>query len=132
MSAVGALDEAQEANPMADTTALDPTELPDIITSYLKAHQSRDVDTAMSGYAPDASVTDEGRTYTGADEIRAWLGRSASEYTYTIEMTGAAALDDNRYDVVHHLEGNFPGGQVDLHFRFTLNGGKISRLVIEE
>jgi hypothetical protein len=117
---------------MADTPAIGPTELPDIITSYLKAHQARDVDTAMRSYAPDASVTDEGKTYTGADDIRAWLGRSASEYIYTIEMTGAVALDDNRYDVIHHLEGNFPGGKVDLHFRFTLNDQKITRLVIEE
>ena len=117
---------------MTETPAVDPTELPEIITSYLTAHQARDLDAAISCYAPDASVTDEGRSYTGAEEIRAWLGRSASEYTYTIEMTGAAAFDDNHYDVTHHLEGNFPGGQVDLHFRFTLNDRKITRLVIEE
>ena len=47
-------------------------------------------------------------------------------------MTGTAALGDNRYDVTHHLAGNFPGGQVDLHFLFTLNDQKIARLVIEE
>ena len=116
---------------MVEPRAIDPTELPDVITSYLQAHQARDVDTAMRSYASDASVTDEGRSYTGADEIRAWLGRSASEYTYTIEMIGATALDENRYDVIHHLEGNFPGGQVDLHFRFTLNDQKITRLAIE-
>jgi hypothetical protein len=34
--------------------------------------------------------------------------------------------------VTHHLEGNFPGGQVDLHFRFTLRDGAIADLVIEE
>jgi len=116
---------------MTETPAIDPTELPEIITRYLKAHQARDIDTAMRSYAPDASMTDEGRSYAGAGEIRAWLGRSASEYTYTIEMTGAAALDHNHYDVIHHLEGNFPGGQVDLHIRFTLNDRKITRLVIE-
>ena len=68
----------------------------------------------------------------GHDEIRAWLARSASEYTYTIEMTGAEKIDDDHYDVTHHLEGDFPGGQVDLHFRFTLLHGRIARLVIEE
>ena len=34
-------------------------------------------------------------------------------------------------DVGQHLEGDFPGGVVDLHFRFTLDGASISRLVIE-
>jgi len=109
-----------------------PNDLPEVITSYLEAHQARDLDTAIERYTDDASVTDEGRTYNGPDEIRAWLARSASEYRYTIEMTGATSLGDGRYDVVHHLEGNFPGGKVDLHFRFTLRDDKIARLVIEE
>jgi ketosteroid isomerase-like protein len=110
----------------------DLDELPEVITSYLKAHQSRDLDTAIERYTDDASVTDEGRTYNGPDEIRAWLSRSASEFTYTIEITAATKLDDDRYDVTHHLEGNFPGGKVDLQFRFTLHDGKIAMLVIEE
>jgi hypothetical protein len=110
---------------------IDPAELPEIITSYLKAHQARDLDVAIQGYEPDAAVTDEGRTYNGHAEIRAWLSRSASEYTYTIEMTGASKLGDDRYDVTHHLEGNFPGGTADLRFRFTLRDGKIARLIIE-
>jgi hypothetical protein len=111
---------------------IDPTDLPDVITGYLKAHQARDLDAAMPYYAFDASVTDEGRTYTGPTDIRAWLSRSAGEYTYTIEVTGATIVDDGRYDISHHLEGNFPGGRVDLHFRFTLRNGQIARLVIEE
>lgn len=111
--------------------AVGPAELPEIITSYLKAHQVRDLGAAMQSYDPGATVTDEGRTYHGPAEIRAWLSRSASEYTYTIEMTGATKIGGDRYDVTHHLEGNFPGGTADLHFRFTLRNGKIARLVIE-
>ena len=109
-----------------------PAELPEVITTYLTAHQARDLDTAIERYTDDASVTDEGRTHNGPDEIREWLSRSANEFSYSIEMTGATKLADERYDVGHHLEGNFPGGKVDLHFRFTLRDGKIARLVIEE
>jgi ketosteroid isomerase-like protein len=110
----------------------DTTELPELITSYLRAHSARDLDVAVRSYAPDATVTDEGRTYRGPDEIRSWLSRSASEYTYTIEMTGAAKVGEDGYDVIQHLEGDFPGGVVDLHFRFVLRDGTIARLVIEE
>ncbi|HEV2378119.1 MAG TPA: nuclear transport factor 2 family protein [Streptosporangiaceae bacterium] len=112
--------------------AIDPAELPDIITSYLVAHRARDIDVAMRGYAPGATVTDEGKTYHGPAEIRAWLSRSASEYTYTSQVTSAAKTGEHDYDVLHHLEGNFPGGTVDLHFRFRLSNGTITRLVIEE
>jgi ketosteroid isomerase-like protein len=111
---------------------IDITELPEVITSYLRAHRARDLDVAVGSYAPDATVTDEGRTYRGPEQIRAWLARSASEYTYTIEMTGAAKVGEDGYDVIHHLEGDFPGGVVDLHFRFVLRDGMIVRLVIEE
>ena len=112
-------------------TTIDPAQLPDVITGYLRAHQARDLEGAVGAYRPEATVTDEGRTHHGHDEIRAWLSRSASEYSYTIEMTGAAKLDDDHYDVTHHLEGNFPGGQVDLHYRFALRDGAIARLTIE-
>ena len=106
-------------------------DLPDAVTGYLVAHQARDLDAAMRHYTVDAAVTDEGQTYIGHDEIHAWLARSASEYTYTTELISATRAGDDRFDAVHHLEGNFPGGVVDLHFRFTLRDGLISRLVIE-
>lgn len=104
--------------------------LPETITNYLKAHQAGDLDAAISSYTPDATVADEGRTYQGPDEIRAWLTRSSNEYTYTIEMIGASEIDEDHYEVTHRLEGNFPGGQVDLRFRFSLLDGAINRLVI--
>jgi ketosteroid isomerase-like protein len=115
----------------ADGQPITPEHLPASITTYLAAHQARDLDTAMRYYAPDASVTDEGHRYSGRDEIRAWLASAASEFTYTIELTSAARFGADRYDAVHHLEGNFPGGVADLHFRFTLRDGQISELRIE-
>jgi len=35
-----------------------------------------------------------------------------------------------RHDVYTHLEGNFPGGTVDLTNRFQLRNGRITRLEI--
>jgi hypothetical protein len=32
--------------------------------------------------------------------------------------------------VVHHLEGDFPGGSVDLRYQYTIRGGLISALTI--
>jgi hypothetical protein len=104
--------------------------LPELISRYLVAHEARDLDTAVGCYAEDATVIDEGNTYSGPQQIRDWLAHSASEYTYTIELTGARRIDDQRYVAVHHLEGNFPGGVVDLQFTFTLRDGRISQLTI--
>ena len=106
-------------------------DLPPAVTTYLTAHNARDVESAIASYASDAVVVDDGRSYHGTDEIRAWLAGAAAEYTYTVELVSAARLDNGRYDVVQHLEGDFPGGVVDLHYRFTLRGSSIVRLVIE-
>ncbi|GAA3785761.1 nuclear transport factor 2 family protein [Micromonospora maritima] len=112
-------------------SGISPDDLPVPITQYLVAHQARDVDAAVARCTPDASVTDEGHTYRGPEQIRDWLSRSSGEYTYTTELVAAARVDDRHFDAVHHLEGDFPGGVADLHFRFTLRDGLIARLVIE-
>ena len=110
--------------------SIGPNELPEVIASYVKAHQVRDLDVAIDRYATDASVTDEGRTYRGPEEIRAWLSRSASEFTYSIEATGTTRVGADHCDVMRHVEGNFPGGMVDLHFRFKLRDAKIAQLAV--
>lgn len=98
----------------------------------MTALDDRKDDRALATFTADAVVTDEGRDYSGRDEIGAWLATSVSgsEYTYTAEFTGATTAGTT-VDVGQHLEGNFPGGVADLHYRFTLDGALISRLVIE-
>jgi ketosteroid isomerase-like protein len=105
--------------------------LPAVITTYLTAHRDRDVDTAISAFTDDAAVTDEGHTVHGREAIETWLGSAGSEYTFTTEFAGATTTDPAHIDVLQRLEGNFPGGVADLHYRFTLDGALISRLVIE-
>ncbi|MFF2216775.1 nuclear transport factor 2-like protein [Streptomyces antibioticus] len=110
---------------------IDPHTLPETITRYLTAHQAHDTATALTAFTSDATVTDDGTTYEGTTAIEQWLNRSATEYTYTTELTAAQQTDPTHYTATHHLEGNFPGGTVDLHYRFTLRNDLIEHLVIE-
>jgi hypothetical protein len=105
-------------------------QLPPTIESYLAARRNQDVDAALSAFAADATVTDEGRTHRGSVEIREWLADAATEYTYTIELTGTRRIDDERWIATHHLEGDFPGGVVDLDFGFTVRDDRIQELTI--
>jgi ketosteroid isomerase-like protein len=105
-------------------------ELPDVLAAHLAAHEARDVERELACYAEEAEVTDEGRTYRGTAEIRAWLGRAASEYTYTSELTAVRQDDAEHWTAVRHLEGNFPGGVVDLRYRYTLAHNHITNLTI--
>lgn len=106
-------------------------ELPTVIAAYLTAHRAKDVDAVTDAFSPDAIVVDEGNTYRGRQEIAGWVDIAGAQYTYTTEFTAATTTGADSVDVVQHLEGDFPGGVVDLHYRFALDGGLIGRLVIE-
>ncbi|MGW3288606.1 nuclear transport factor 2 family protein [Streptomyces sp. NPDC001002] len=110
---------------------INPDDLPEVITRYLTAHRAHDTATAITTFAADATVIDDGKTYQGGAAIEGWLDRAATEFTYTIQLTAAEQTDAAHYIATHHLEGNFPGGTVDLHYRFTLRGDLIEHLVIE-
>jgi len=108
--------------------------LPDTITTFMTALDAREADRVVATLTADAVVTDEGHDYKGHEDIATWVATAASEYTYTTEITGATVIErqtETTVDVGQHLEGNFPGGVADLHYRFTLDGALISRLVIE-
>ncbi|WP_367137532.1 MULTISPECIES: nuclear transport factor 2 family protein [Streptomyces] len=108
-----------------------PDTLPEVITRYLTAHRAHDTANAVTTFTDDATVIDDGNTYQGIAAIEGWLDRSATEFTYTIHLTNAQQTDTAHYTATHHLEGNFPGGTIDLRYQFTLRDDRIERLTIE-
>jgi hypothetical protein len=125
---------------MTIQTPPDPTaaelakHLPAAITRFLREadpqHKANAHD-LLSAFATDATVVDDdGKTYTGRDEIHRWRAAEMSDYTYTVELSHVEKFDDTRYVVTAHLEGDFPGGVVDIIYRFTLADELIQRLEI--
>jgi hypothetical protein len=93
--------------------------------------QARESNTTPSKVScADATVIDEGTTRRGTNEIRAWRENVAAVYEYTTELVDVAAAGQGEYLARVHLAGNFPGGAVDLRFRFTVDGDAIRRLEI--
>lgn len=104
--------------------------VPAVIGRYFDAHDGRDSTAALAEFAPDAVVSDDGHEYVGADAILHWLGEASTKFTYTRTLVSAEALDETTWIVVNRLEGDFPGGVVDLRYRFELRDGAIGRLAI--
>lgn len=105
-------------------------DLPTNVETYFTLRDGSTPDQAISTFAADAHVTDDGRTYTGRDAILAWLTRSSTEYTYESTRLSAEPTPDGA-SVTTHLTGTFPGGQVDLRNTFVVDDdGLISRLTI--
>jgi hypothetical protein len=116
---------------MNDTDAnRDSAAIPEVIRTYQGAHDGHDIPTALSAFAPRATVTDEGHTYRGTTEIHDWLTKTTTEYRYTRTLLGAEAIDGHTWLIRNRLEGNFPGNIVDLRYRFSLTDGLITNLEI--
>lgn len=103
---------------------------PHVIIQYFDAAERGATEELVACFSDDAWVFDEGNRYEGKDGIRTWRAKTSSAYTYTLQVRGATAMANNRYAVDTHLEGDFPGGVVDLTQMFTLRGGLIASLEI--
>lgn len=116
---------------MTEKTDYDPSLLPPVIVRYLEIHDDRGERSAVAElFAPNARVVDEGIEYLGIDAVRGWLGRTASAYTFTTQLLGQQPDGDGRWVVFARLEGDFPGGVVDLRYRIETEGDRIADLVI--
>jgi ketosteroid isomerase-like protein len=103
---------------------------PPVITTYLKAAADGDFDALTGCFTEDGAVLDEGQTYRGRDEIRAWRESLRSKWEFQTTVTGSEPDGSTGYIVRTHVEGNFPGGVADLTYRFTLAGERIADLSI--
>ena len=103
---------------------------PEVIARYLRAADEKDFQALAACFTEDGSVVDEGKTYVGRDAIRGWREGTVAQWTYTTTVTGTEQVAGNRYDVAIHLEGDFPGGEVDLTQAFTVSDGLIGHLVM--
>jgi hypothetical protein len=69
-------------------------ELPEVVGRYQDAHDRHDTAVAISAFAPNARVADDGHEYRGTDEIRGWLEHAASEYSFTRSLLSTEATDE--------------------------------------
>ena len=115
---------------MTTPTGIRPDQLPATIREYLAAHLRRDTDAALRAFTPAAVVVDDGTTYRGTEEIRGFLSRAGAEFTYTTTLVAAERTDDAHWVATNRLEGDFPGGVVDLRYRFAMDGDLVAELVI--
>jgi hypothetical protein len=110
----------------------DAAVLPAIIQRYLRAHDDLDTDTTLQTFGATAEVTDEGETRQGHAQIRRWLKTTSSAYTFERNLIGVSTEGDDQWVVMNNITGNFPGGTVDLAYRFTLRNNLIHQLVIAQ
>jgi hypothetical protein len=96
------------------------TDCPEAVRAYLALTSGDDHESALVTFAETAEVTDDGHTYRGTTEIRKWLARTASAFTYTSTPL-TAHTKDGETTVTCRVEGNFPGSPITLEHHFRLD-----------
>ncbi|MFI7606283.1 nuclear transport factor 2 family protein [Micromonospora sp. NPDC049366] len=101
---------------------------PDLIRRYFELAGQPDKDDYFALFADDAVVQDEGKTYRGIQEIRAWR---ADVPLVSYEITDVEETPEGTV-VTATITGDFPGSPfAGLRFRFEeYDGGRIRRLRI--
>jgi uncharacterized protein (TIGR02246 family) len=102
--------------------------IPDVINRYIASLNSRDPEELLALFTPDAVVVDEGETWRGTSEITTWVVDIAFRFQYNAEVLSVETTGDGDYIARVRLEGNFPGGTVELKVRFDVDEDRIRRL----
>lgn len=102
--------------------------LPDPITAYYAA-DTQGPDQVAQCFTPKAVVKDDGNTYTGRDQIRAWKAAADAKYICTT-VPFSCELVAGVHEVRAHVSGDFRGSPIDLKFLFRLERGLIADLEI--
>lgn len=95
-------------------------ELPPAVVGFVDGWQGRKSEAVAELFVPDAVVSDEGHTYRGIGEIRGWIDTSINLFTTTLTFLRARQADD-LVGASFRLEGDFPGGVVELEYQFRLS-----------
>jgi ketosteroid isomerase-like protein len=104
--------------------------LPQSVSDFVKAQNSRDSDAVAACFAEDAIVQDEGREMRGLSAIKEWSDKSFQKFQYDIAPSGISEAGENTV-LTATVTGNFPGSPVSLDFNFVIKGDKIAALSIE-
>ena len=104
-------------------------ELAEPVQRYFDVVDAEDPEALVALTTADVVVADDGTTWRGHDGVREWRANVVRQWDYTTELTGVRSTGATHV-VTGHLEGNFPGGEVDLYYLFELADDVIARLEI--
>jgi ketosteroid isomerase-like protein len=105
------------------------TKLPDVISDYVEASNSRDAERVGTLFTKDAIDHDEGQHHRGVAAIKKWLAFTAKKYAFTLRPIRLFRKEGEVVLTVK-MTGEFPGSPISTHFRFVVNEGKIAKLYI--
>ena len=101
--------------------------LPEPVARLLAAANSGDTDGFLDTFAPDGSVSDWGRLFTGRDEIKGWSDAEFIGVGATIDVTADITTAEFTTVTATVGGGGFTGPS---HFSFTVQDDLVKEMTI--
>lgn len=103
--------------------------LPDNIEGLIKAQNELDSTAFAAYFTTVATVSDEGSSYSGKDEIKQWIQQATEKYQMQLtpldfQQTGSKA------ELTVEVSGTFPGSPAVMYYHLELDGPFIRSLRI--
>jgi len=103
--------------------------LPNNIEGLIKAQNDLDSTTFAAFFTANATVSDEGSSYSGRDEIKDWIQKATEKYNMQLKpidfnQTGSKGT------LSVEVTGTFPGSPAVMQYHLELDGTSISSLKI--
>jgi ketosteroid isomerase-like protein len=102
-------------------------ELPQLVARFVEAQNTYDSGAYLSCFTETAIVHDEGKTYTGKEEIRHWIEEVYEKYRTVVTPLQYEASGSNGL-LTAEVSGTFPGSPIVLQFHLELKDGRIDTL----
>jgi len=103
--------------------------LPENIAGLIKAQNELDSAAFANYFSSHATVSDEGSSYSGRDEIKLWIQAATEKYNMQLipldfTQTGSKGK------LTVEVSGTFPGSPAIMNYHLELDGSSISSLKI--
>jgi hypothetical protein len=104
-------------------------QLPVAVSKYKQAIIDNSTELFNECFNVDAVVTDNGKTYTGLEAIKAW-GDELHGMSLSTKITSADA-DEDTARIATYVEGDFKNSPLPFIYAMTLKNNKIQSLAIK-
>ena len=105
---------------------MDHIALPKAVENFIAATNAHDPNALAAVFHDEATVRDDGTTYTGEAEIREWV--QAHLINPKIVLTPTSFAGDR---LVASGDGDFPGGPLSFAFVFGIEDNQVTDLAID-
>lgn len=105
--------------------------LPENIARFIEAQNELDSTAFANYFTVQATVFDEGSSYSGREEIKQWIQAATEKYNMQLTPIDFTQTG-SKGKLTVEVSGTFPGSPAVMNYHLELDGSSISSLKITD